>query len=128
MNDVKIKISTIARIGALLVALTNQVLAIFGQDLLPFTENTAYQIISFAFTVVIVVINAWYNNDVTRLAILSGKVFDAMNDGKITEEEIEHMLESLNSTTSEEESAVKNNFFVKTINKIITAIKPKSNK
>ena len=127
MQNLKVKASTIARVGALAVALVNQVLAVFGQGVLPFTENMAYQIVSLAITVIIVAVNAWYNNDFTKVAILSGKVFDALNDGKLTEEEIEAMLSSLESTTPEEEAAVKDNFFVKIINQILTAIKkPKS--
>ena len=89
-----IKPSTIARIGALCVALANQCLAIFGKGVLPFTENMVYQAISLIAVIIIAVINAWYNNDITKLAILCGKVFDALNDGKITEEEIEHILAS----------------------------------
>ena len=93
----KIKVSTIARIGALLVALANQCLAIWGQGALPFTENMTYQVISLVATVVLAVINAWKNNDITKVAILAGKVFDSLKDGKITEEEIENMLKERDS-------------------------------
>lgn len=88
----KIKVSTIARIVALLVALANQCLALFGYGILPFTENMAYQVITLAATIIIAVINAWKNNDITKVACLAGKVFDALKDGKITEEEIENVL------------------------------------
>lgn len=88
----KIKVSVIARIGALLVALANQCLALFGNGVLPFTENMAYQIISLAATIVLAAINAWKNNDITKVARLSGRVFDALSDGKITEDEVENML------------------------------------
>ena len=93
----KIKVSTIARIGALLVALANQCIAIWGQGALPFTENMTYQVISLVATVVLAVINAWKNNDITKVAILAGKVFDSLKDGKITEEEIENMLKERDS-------------------------------
>ena len=88
----KIKVSTIARIGALLVALANQCLALFGQDLLPFTDNVAYQIITVVLTVVMALISAWKNNDITTLARTAGRVFDALKDGKITEDEVENLL------------------------------------
>lgn len=88
----KIKVSVIARIGALLVALANQCLALFGGGVLPFTENMVYQIITLAATIILAAINAWKNNDITKVARLSGKVFDALSDGKITEEEVENML------------------------------------
>lgn len=87
-----IKPATIARIGALLVALTNQFLVMFGRNILPFTENMAYQVISLIAVVITSVVNAWYNNDITKIALLCGRIFDALSDGKITEEEIEKML------------------------------------
>lgn len=125
MQNLKVKASTIARLAALAVALVNQGLAVFGQDILPFTENMAYQIVSLAITVVVVAVNAWYNNDITHVAILSGKVFDALNDGKLTEEEIEAVLKDTASVTPEEEAAVKENIIVQLVNKIVASIKSK---
>ena len=93
----KIKVSTIVRIGALLIALANQCLALFGQDILPFTDNAVYQIITVVATVIVAIISAWKNNDITRLARTSGKVFDALKDGKITEEEVENLLKESDS-------------------------------
>ena len=125
MQNLKVKASTIARLAALAVALVNQGLAVFGQDILPFTENMAYQIVSLAITVIVVAVNAWYNNDITHVAILSGKVFDALNDGKLTEEEIKAVLKDTASVTPEEEAAVKENIIVQLVNKIVTNIKGK---
>lgn len=125
MQNLKVKASTIARLAALAVALVNQGLAVFGQDILPFTENMAYQIVSLTITVIVVAVNAWYNNDITHVAILSGKVFDALNDGKLTEEEIEAVLKDTASVTPEEEAAVKENIIVQLVNKIVTNIKSK---
>lgn len=125
MQNLKVKASTIARLAALAVALVNQGLAVFGQDILPFTENMAYQIVSLTITVIVVAVNAWYNNDITHIAILSGKVFDALNDGKLTEEEIEAVLKDTASVTPEEEAAVKENIIVQLVNKIVTNIKSK---
>lgn len=93
----KIKVSTIARVGALVVALANQCLALFGQDLLPFTDNLVYQIISVVATIVIAIISAWKNNDITPVARTAGRVLDALKDGKITEEEVENLLEESGS-------------------------------
>ena len=50
----------------------------------------AYQVVSLVAVVVIAAINAWYNNDISKVALLCGGVFDALSDGKITEEEIEN--------------------------------------
>lgn len=99
MHKMNIKYSTIARVVALFVTLVNQTLAAIGGGDLPLTENMAYQVISLAVTVIIVAINAWYNNDFTKAAILSGKIFDALKDGRLTEEEIQ---ETLNSVEAEE--------------------------
>lgn len=92
-----IKPATISRIIALLVALANQCLALFGQNILPFTVNTAYLVVSFVVTIIVVVINAWYNNDFTKAAILSSMVFEALKDGKITEEEIRATLDAVSA-------------------------------
>lgn len=122
-----VKPATIARIGALLVALANQFLVMFGQDILPFTENMAYQVVSLVAVVVIAAINAWYNNDISKVALLCGGVFDALSDGKITEEEIEKMLAEAEDPEKVEE-AKKGNFIVNFINGIIESLKAKIKK
>lgn len=122
-----IKPATIARIGALLVALINQCLVTFGQDVLPFTENMAYQVVSLVAVVVIAAINAWCNNDISKVALLCGRVYDALSDGKITEEEIEKMLADAENPEKIEE-AKKGNFIVNFINGIIESLKDKIKK
>ena len=119
-----VKPATIARIGALMVALVNQCLAMFGRGILPFTENMAYQVISLVVVVVIAAINAWYNNDISKIALLCGEVFNALSDGKITEEEIEKMLADAEDPEKVEE-VKKGNFIVNFINGIIKKTKNK---
>lgn len=119
-----VKPATIARIGALLVALANQCLVMFGRDVLPFTENMAYQVVSLVAVVLIAAINAWYNNDISKVALLCGGVFDALSDGKITEEEIEKMLADAEDSEKVEE-VKKGNFIVNFINGIIEKTKNK---
>ena len=122
-----IKPAAIARIGALLAALANQCLVMFGKDVLPFTENMAYQVVSLVAVVVIAAINAWYNNDISKVALLCGGVFDALSDGKITEEEIEKILAEAEDPKKVEE-VKKGNFIVNFINGIIKSIKAKIQK
>jgi SPP1 family holin len=122
-----VKPATIARIGALLVALANQCLVMFGQDILPLTENMAYQVVSFVVVVVIAAINAWYNNDISKVALLCGGVFDALSDGKITEEEIEKILAEAEDPEKVEEAKT-GNFIVNFINGIIESLKAKIKK
>ena len=98
MDKLKIKKSTIVRIVALAVALINQCLAIFGRNALPFTENTVYQVISIAAVITMAIINAWYNNDVSQIALICGNIFDSLLDGKITEEEAKKMLADAESS------------------------------
>ena len=122
-----IKPATIARIGALIVALANQCLIMLGQDILPFTENMAYQVVSLIAVVVIAGINAWYNNDISKIALLCGGVFDALSDGKITEEEIEKILADAEDAEKIEE-VKKDNFIVNFFNSLIKSMKDKIQK
>ena len=123
----KIKPATIARIGALLVALANQFLVMFGKDALPFTENMAYQVISLAAVVIISAINAWYNNDISKIALICGRIFDALSDGKIAEEEVEKMLADAENAEKVEKFK-KDNPIVAFFNSIIESLKAKINK
>lgn len=88
-----VKPSTIVRCVIYILVLANQVLAIFGKGL-PFTTDLAYQIVSAVLTVGVGLWAAWKNNDFSKAAIAAGKVFDALKDGKITEEETKEMLDS----------------------------------
>ena len=100
---INVKPATIARIVALLVALINQCLVLFGQEVLPFTGNVVYQAVSWIAVVIIAVINAWYNNDISKVALLCGHVFDALSDGKITEDEVKQMLADAKDADTTEE-------------------------
>lgn len=122
-----IKPATIARIGVLIVALANQCLIMFGQNILPFTESMAYQVVSLIAVVVVAGINAWYNNDISKIALLCGGVFDALSDGKITEEEIEKILADAEDAEKIEE-VKKDNFIVNFFNSLIKSTKDKIQK
>lgn len=127
MKNLKIKASTIARIGALVVVLVNQCLALFGKGALPFTENMAYQVISLVVTAIVAGINCWYNQDITKIALIAGKLFDALSDGKITEEELEAIVQS---AENEEEVAQykENSFLIGFANGILANLKAKTDK
>lgn len=127
MKNLKIKASTIARIGALVVVLVNQCLALFGKGALPFTENMAYQVISLVVTAIVAGINCWYNQDITKIALIAGKLFDALSDGKITEEELEAIVQS---AENEEEVAQykENSFLIGFANGILANLKAKTGK
>lgn len=65
-----IKSDTIARTVWLSLALTNQILAIAGKEVLPFTQEEVYQFFSLSFTIVTSVVAWWKNNSFTNAAIL----------------------------------------------------------
>lgn len=71
MSTKKIKISanTIARTACLVIALANQILAIYGKEVLPFTEDSIYQIVSLIATFVTAGVAWWKNNSFTSAAI-----------------------------------------------------------
>lgn len=99
----------------------------FGQNILPFTESMAYQVVSLIAVVVVAGINAWYNNDISKIALLCGGVFDALSDGKITEEEIEKILADAEDAEKIEE-VKKDNFIVNFFNSLIKSTKDKIQK
>lgn len=65
----KISKGTIIRTALLLLAIINNVLALFGKAPLPITNEQLELIISTIFTVVMAVINWWKNNSFTKPAI-----------------------------------------------------------
>lgn len=85
--------NTIIRLGALLFALLNLMLTACGVNPIPISDEIAYEIISIAVTIGIVIWNAWKNNNFTPAAKAAQKVLDAIKDKKITVEQIEKLLE-----------------------------------
>lgn len=78
MNSVWEKLKNVtpdtwARSICLLLALVNQMLAIFGKDILPFAENDVYQLVTIIATVVTGVVAWWKNNSFTAPAIEADK-------------------------------------------------------
>lgn len=65
----KISKGTIIRTALLLLAIINNVLAIFGKAPLPVTNEQLELIISTIFTVVMAVISWWKNNSFTKPAL-----------------------------------------------------------
>lgn len=82
---------TIIRSAALVLAIANQIIAIIGAS--TFADALWYQITSIVVTVAIALLNAWENNDWTYFARLGTGVLNALEDGKITVEEVKALLE-----------------------------------
>lgn len=77
---------TLFRVLALVIAIVNQIVAVAGAN--SFASSTVYQVISVSATVIVSLTAAWENNDFTGFARLSTKVLDALEDGKITPDEV----------------------------------------
>lgn len=92
-----IKKSTIVRTIIQFLAYVNQIVAVFGMT--SFASSPVYQWISFGVTLVITVINYWYNNDFTSNAKMAGSLFDMLKDGKITKEEAEEFINKYKTLT-----------------------------
>ena len=65
----KIKTETIIRTIVLALALINQVLAIYGKEAFPVTEDQVYQTVTLIVTIISAVWAWWKNNSFTRPAI-----------------------------------------------------------
>ena len=71
---------TWARTICFILALVNQVLAIFGKNQIPFVENDVYQVISVLFTVVTGVVAWWKNNSFTKESIAADVYMNELRD------------------------------------------------
>lgn len=77
-----ISADTIARTICLALALINQILAVFGKNVLPFGDDDIYQFVSLIATFATASIAWWKNNSFTSAAI---KADEYMNELKETE-------------------------------------------
>ncbi|MDO4174762.1 MAG: phage holin [Eubacteriales bacterium] len=68
MENHTIGADTIARTIILVLALVNQILAIAGHAVIPFTDNDIYQLVSVCWTAVAALVAWWKNNSFTCLA------------------------------------------------------------
>ena len=65
----RVKAETIIRTIVLILALANQVLAIYGKEKIPITEEEVYQLISLVVTISSALWAWWKNNSFTQEAI-----------------------------------------------------------
>ena len=83
---------TKVRIILLILTWANQIVALIGKT--SFASETWYQILSLVLSVLISALTAWENNDVTYYAKLGTRVLDALQDGKVTKEEVLYILDN----------------------------------
>lgn len=82
---------TLCRTVLQFLAYVNQIIALIGQT--TWANAGWYQWLSFGFTAAITIVTWWNNNDFTGFARLGTRVLDALEDGKITEEEVKSLLD-----------------------------------
>lgn len=72
----KVKADTIARTIILALALVNQLLSASGHAVIPIPNADIETLVSTGFTVIMAVVNWWYNNSFTQAALRGDKVMD----------------------------------------------------
>lgn len=82
-----VKADTIARTIILALALVNQVLSATGHAVIPIQDSDVEILVSTAFTVIMAVVNWWFNNSYTQPALHADEVMDELKAiGKQVEE------------------------------------------
>ena len=74
----KVKTETIIRTIVLILALANQVLAIYGKEKIPITEEEVYQLISLVVTIGSALWAWWKNNSFTQPALKADKYMERL--------------------------------------------------
>lgn len=75
-NTYKVQADTIARTIILALALINQILSATGHAVIPIQDADIETLVSTAFTVVIAVINWWFNNSYTQPALYGDSMME----------------------------------------------------
>ena len=78
----KIKSDTIARTMVLFLALLNQLLAVMGKEVLPFTNDEVYQLVSLIATIITSGVAWWKNNSFTQKAIKADAYMNRLENYK----------------------------------------------
>ena len=74
----KVKTETIVRTIVLILALANQVLAIYGKDKIPVTEDEVYQLVTLIVTIGSAIWAWWKNNSFTQPAIKADEYMEQL--------------------------------------------------
>ena len=88
----KISSGTIARTIILVLALFNQVLAMFGKSPLDIAGEDISNVVSLIFTIAAAIAAWWENNSFTAAAIKGDEVKDALKSGSVDSAGIDYIL------------------------------------
>ena len=78
--DKKVSTATIVRTICLALALINQLLSAGGHSVIPIDNETINQLVTTIITVVVALVNWWYNNSFTEAAIEADKTFERVRE------------------------------------------------
>ena len=78
----KVKTETIIRTIVLILALANQVLAIYGKQKIPITEDEVYQLITLIITIGSAMWSWWKNNSFTQPAIKADEYMEKLRQNE----------------------------------------------
>ena len=78
----KVTAGTIARTIVLALALINQILTVFGYNMIDISTETINTLISTIFTVITAIITFWKNNSFTKAAIEADEVMKELKASK----------------------------------------------
>lgn len=82
-----IPVGTIVRYILMLVTALNTLLTRFGLNPISLSEDGLYQAVSDIITIIILLVNTWKNNSVTKNAIKADKYMNELKSGEISEDE-----------------------------------------
>jgi SPP1 family holin len=77
-ETMKVKTETIIRTIVLILALANQVLAIYGKQKIPITEDEVYQLVTLIITIGSALWAWWKNNSFTQPAIKADEYMEKL--------------------------------------------------
>ena len=100
IKAIRSKKGTIVRTALQVLAYVNQIVALAGMS--TFASAAWYQWLSAGVTIAITILNWWENNDFTAFAQTGTKVLDALEDGKITIEEVNAIFEKTEEKKTKE--------------------------
>ena len=96
-----ISAGTITRTLFLVLALINQVLAVFGKPLLNITEDEIGQAVSIVWTTVATVVAWWKNNSFTTAAIMADQLKVGLKNGIFPEEFAKKIITKMREVSHE---------------------------
>ncbi len=81
---------TVIRTVLQILVYINQIVALIGRT--TFANAVWYQWVTLGLTIAITGLSYWYNNDWSSIAQVTRDIFDMLEDGKITKEEIDEFI------------------------------------